>query len=182
MGILITGEGNRDIVNGSCLDPEMSPPSGGEARASDIRPRGQLDLFTIGYEGRTAESMRDTLSARGIRLLVDVREVPLSRKPGFSKNSLMSMMESHGIQYVHVRNLGSPKQTREEFKRTGDLRSFFDSYGRHLALMKEDIESLARMASEKPTVIMCLERDASKCHRSIIGSKMREIGFEITDL
>ena len=126
--------------------------------------------------------MCDTLSARGIRLLVDVRELPVSRKSGFSKNSLMSMMESRGIQYIHVRNLGSPKHVREELKRTGDLRCFFDSYGRHLALVKEDIESLARMASQEPTAIMCLERDASKCHRSIIGSRMREMGFEITDL
>ena len=182
MGNLITGEANRDIVKGSCPDSETSSLRGGDVRVGDIGQRGKGQFFTIGYEGRTAESMCDTLSARGIKLLVDVREVPTSRKPGFSKNSLINTMESHGMQYVHVRNLGSPKQTREELKRTGNLRSFFDSYGRHLALMKEDVESLARMAGEMPTAIMCLERDASECHRSIIGSRMRELGFEIIDL
>lgn len=143
---------------------------------------GRGIVFTIGYEGRSPDTFRSTLVDNDIGRLVDVRQMPRSRKPGFSKGSLSRLLSESGIEYVHMEPLGSPRAAREKLNETGDFSSFLDSYKKHLANESAGINILVRLADEMPTAIMCLERDASKCHRSVIAARLRELGFEVKDL
>jgi uncharacterized protein (DUF488 family) len=138
--------------------------------------------FTIGYEGATPESFLRTLVTRGIKGLVDVREVPRSRNPGFSSAALARMLESSAIHYVHIGSLGSPSSIRESLRLNHDLSAFFRDYERHLASVPDALEALETIASSEPTAIMCYERDPSACHRSIIASELNRRGFEIHHL
>src|SRR6266849_1892661 len=70
-------------------------------------------LFTIGYEQTPAKAVLDELEQAGVKLLVDVRAVAASRRPGFSKNQLASGLDERGISYLHLRGLGTPKNGRD---------------------------------------------------------------------
>ena len=138
--------------------------------------------FTIGYQGATPESFLKTLVSRGIKGLVDVREIPRSRKPGFSSAALARMLEINAIHYVHIASLGSPARTRELLKFNHDLSTFLRDYERHLASVPDALDALVTIASSEPTAIMCYERDPSVCHRSVITSELTRRGFEIRHL
>jgi len=68
------------------------------------------ELYTIGYEGKAVQGFVEDLVRNGIEVLVDVRELPVSRKPGFSKSKLREQVASSGIDYLHLRSLGSPRR------------------------------------------------------------------------
>src|ERR1700719_5374328 len=89
-------------------------------------------LFTIGYEQATSAAVLDELVAAGVGLLVDVRAVAASRRPGFSKRQLAAGLDERGIRYLHLRGLGTPKEGRLAARR-GDLAKLFDVYQSHLA-------------------------------------------------
>ncbi len=139
-------------------------------------------LCTIGYEGLSAGEFLERLQSNKISCLVDVREVPLSRKLGFSAAQLRSALNGCGIEYVHMKQLGSPGEARKEFHAGGDFAAFSRAYESHLSKVKREIDILAAVANEKPTAIMCYEKDVHRCHRGIIASKLREMGFSIRDL
>jgi len=153
-----------------------------EDRNEDYFRSGTLLIYTIGYEGRSLDDLSQELKSKGIGRLVDVREIARSRKPGFSSSRLAEGLFNNGIEYVHMRLLGSPKALREELKRTGDFNAFAEAYKRHLRSQRESLALLSKAASEKPTVIMCLERDPAYCHRSIIASELQEQGFSVRNL
>jgi uncharacterized protein (DUF488 family) len=74
-------------------------------------------VFTIGYEYHTdTTSLIEALRAAGVRRLVDVRELPLSRRRGFSKTALAAALATAQIEYQHVRELGNPKPYRELYR------------------------------------------------------------------
>ena len=108
------------------------------AELSCVRP-----LFTIGYEGRALEDFLDALIAQGVETLVDVRELPISRKKGFSKSALTSAVEARGISYVHIPQLGSPRRLRHRLKEDWDSDSFFREYSEYLATQQEAILMLS---------------------------------------
>jgi len=146
-----------------------------------IEPGTRL-IFTIGYEGRNLDDFSKELAANGIKRLIDVREIAWSRKPGFSSKRLSEGLSGSGIEYMHLRALGSPKALREELKQTDDFDKFADAYKMYLGAQKESLDLLSNCAIEKPTAIMCFERDPMRCHRSVIASELGELGFAIRDL
>jgi len=148
----------------------------------DSSERGIPLIYTIGYEGRSLDVFSEELRSHGIKRLVDVREIAWSRKPGFSSKRLSEGLVSNGIEYLHLRSLGSPKALREELKRTDDFSDFAEAYKRHLESQRESFDILSKSACETPTAIMCFERDPAKCHRSIIASELGELGFTVRDL
>ncbi|MDR6850865.1 uncharacterized protein (DUF488 family) [Sphingomonas sp. BE123] len=79
-------------------------------------------VFTIGYEGATIASFLAALEQAGVRQVIDVRQLPLSRRPGFSKSSLAAALAERGIGYVHLKALGTPKPGRDAAKK-GDRRT-----------------------------------------------------------
>jgi len=128
-----------------------------------------MKIFTIGYEGTTQPDLIAALQAAGVRLLADVRAVPLSRRPGFSKNILAAGLREAGIDYVGLKALGTPAEGREA-ARKGHHARLAEIYARQLDLPEAIVqaEQLKDMAAERPTALLCFERDPSGCHRSLL--------------
>lgn len=145
-------------------------------------PGSPFRIFTIGYEGQTPESFVKALESNSVKRLIDVREIANSRKVGFSAGILGNFLGKRGIEYIHLRGMGSPRDARRKLHLDNDFVSFSEKYELSLASKKEDLNMLIGLAVEKPTAIMCFERDASTCHRSIIASRMAKLGFDVRNL
>src|SRR5207253_4371258 len=126
-----------------------------------------MNLYTFGYEGLDLDAFIGRLKEAGVRQIVDVRELPLSRKKGFSKSALSAALVSHGIEYVHVATLGCPKSIRQRFKLDGDWHIYEKRFGEYLTTQAVAIRTLARLARTKAICLLCFEADYSKCHRSL---------------
>lgn len=126
-------------------------------------------LYTIGYEGATIDAFLDTLGAAGVRMLVDVRAVPLSRKPGFSKNKLAAALAERGIGYRHLQRLGTPADGRNA-ARAHDMAKMRDIYLDHLEApdAQAEMAMLLDQMRESPAALLCFERKPEDCHRSVL--------------
>ena len=128
-----------------------------------------MRIFTIGYEGTTVPEFIDALKHAGVARLIDVRALPLSRRPGFSKSPLRSALEEAGIEYVHLKALGTPSEGRAAARagRHSDLERI---YAGQLELPEAIAQSaqMLDMASEKPSALMCMEREPAHCHRTLL--------------
>lgn len=137
-------------------------------------------LHTVGYEGRSPEDFVATLVAAGVTRLVDVRELPLSRKKGFSKSALSQLLDAAGIEYVHVRALGNPKPNRERYW-AGDIEGGASAYRDHLrANSQQALDDLLLSIDDQPACLMCFERDHEVCHRDVIVDSLRELQPKLT--
>ena len=128
-----------------------------------------MRIFTIGYESATVGEFLAALKQAGVERVIDVRAVPNSRRPGFSKNLLRNELAEVGIDYVHLRALGTPADGRAAARagRTGDLKRIYDGQ----LELPEAIAQGAQMielAKEKPSALLCYERDPSGCHRTLL--------------
>ena len=131
-------------------------------------------LFTIGYEGLTHEELIALLKCAGVQRVVDVRELPLSRRPGFSKTPLAKALDAAGIEYLHVRELGNPKPTRELYKR-GDLQGGREGYRAHLNNgSRSALLELSASLTSTSTCLLCVEEHHDACHRGVIVEALRE--------
>ena len=128
-------------------------------------------LFTIGYEGSSLEDFIATLKALNIETLVDVREIALSRRKGFSKTALKNALECAGIKYQHEKSLGSPKEIRNRLKEDKDYTRYFLEFNAYLKSQDELLKKLINTHSEN-IVLMCYERDPKTCHRSAVADRM----------
>ncbi len=131
-------------------------------------------LVTIGYEGRTIDGFVAELRDAGIDVLVDVRELPLSRKPGFSKRRLSEELASAGIEYVHVRTLGSPRPVRRRLHEDGDYDAFFEAYADHLDGQQAAMRQLVALVETARVCLMCYEGEADRCHRSLLATRVED--------
>src|SRR5687768_1054410 len=84
-------------------------------------------LSTIGYEGKTLEEFLDELGSAGVEIVLDVRAVAASRRPGFSKTALAGALSERGIDYLHLRPLGTPAAGREAARagRIAEMRAIY---------------------------------------------------------
>ncbi len=137
-------------------------------------------IFTIGYEGTDIDRFITTLKLVGVNRLADVRAVALSRKKGFSKKKLAERLIAEGIDYAHFQKLGDPKSGREA-ARDGRYDEFRAIYDRHIdsSEARNALHQLKAFANEKPTCLLCFERDPELCHRSIVAKKL---GLKVFDL
>lgn len=137
-------------------------------------------LYTLGYEGRSLREFLDRLAQAGVSRLVDVRELPLSRRPGFSKTKLSEALRELGIEYVHVRPLGNPKANRERY-RAGDVEGGAEIYRRHLHNGSYSaLVELAGGLGDEPACLMCFERDHQHCHRAVIVESLGDLRPDVT--
>ena len=141
-----------------------------------------MRVFTIGYEGATMDAFLAVLNAAGVERVIDVRALPLSRRPGFSKSSLAASLADAGIGYVHLKALGTPKPARDAAKK-GDRATLEAVYAGQLDLPEAQVQAARMMslAAEKPSALLCLERDPGMCHRTLLLGAVGE-GAEIIDL
>lgn len=128
-----------------------------------------MRIFTVGYEGATQAELIATLKAAGVELVADIRAVPLSRRPGFSKNVLANGLREDGIDYVGLKALGTPPEGREAARR-GDHARLAEVYAGQLDLPDAIVagERLRELATARPTALLCFERDPHGCHRSLL--------------
>ncbi len=141
-------------------------------------------LATIGYEAATQDEVIARLQRAGVEVVIDVRAVAASRRAGFSKRVLAASLEAAGIDYLHLRQLGTPKPGRDA-ARKGRISEMHAVYEEHLREPAAQFE-LARareIARERKAALLCYEADARRCHRAILARRIRdEIGCRIEDL
>ena len=128
-----------------------------------------MKLFTVGYEGLGIDEFMSLLAENDIETIVDVREMPLSRKPGFSKKSLEAALNLSGREYVHMAALGCPKPVRDQYREDGDWKRYTKGFLKHLALQDEAVASLAALAATTNCALLCFEADHNFCHRSMVA-------------
>ncbi len=131
-------------------------------------------ILTIGYEGATLEDLVATLKQMDVDLLLDVRELPISRRKGFAKNALREGLESAGIDYQHEKALGSPKDIRHRLRDDNDYDRYFSDFGSYIDSQEELMKELADTLPDT-VVLLCFERDHKICHRSVVAARMGEI-------
>lgn len=141
-------------------------------------------LATIGYESATQADVIDRLKQAGVDIVIDVRAVAASRRAGFSKTLLAGSLRDAGIDYVHLRDLGTPKDGRIA-ARAGRVKEMHDIFERHL---EEPVAQLAlaeagEIAVERRAALLCYEAEAAVCHRRIVADLISEkTGLEVVDL
>ena len=141
-------------------------------------------LATIGYETDTQNGLIRRLKAADVELVVDVRAVASSRKAGFSKTLLGNSLNAEGVDYLHLRALGTPKPGREAARagRVDEMRRIFEA---HLEEPEAQL-ALAQatdLAKQKRIALLCYEDDPNCCHRKIVADRIREsLKCEVVDL
>lgn len=142
------------------------------------------EILTIGYEGADLDSFLSTLTSAGVEHLLDVRDLPISRKRGFSKSSLALALNAAGIKYTHLKALGDPKAGRDAMKR-GDYQGFLTVYTAHIATdgAQKALDEAAEIARSARTVLLCYERNPKECHRSLVVEHLqRRVSFGVRHL
>ena len=134
-----------------------------------------MQIFTIGYEGATQAEVVERLKGAGVDLLIDVRAVAASRRAGFSKTVLGESLKAEGIDYLHLRGLGTPKAGRDAARKghVAEMRAIFAD---HLAEPQAQLEyaRLKDLAGEKRVALLCFEADHAGCHRAVLAERLAE--------
>ena len=141
-------------------------------------------IFTIGYEGASLDAVLRTLAVRGVAVVLDVRELPLSRRAGFSKRPLAAALEEAGIGYLHLKGLGTPKEGRTA-ARQGDLERFWSIVEDKMRTpeAEHDLNRAAALARERPACLLCFEASPHLCHRLRVGALLHSrFGFTVEHL
>lgn len=131
-------------------------------------------LFTIGYEGAALDDFMRALKTAKIDVLLDVRELPISRRKGFSKTALGSALTEAGIRYRHEKQLGSPKTIRHRLREDGNYSRFFREFDRHLTGQSALLKTLAEELKGN-VALMCYEKDHEECHRRSVANALAEL-------
>jgi uncharacterized protein (DUF488 family) len=141
-----------------------------------------MRIFTIGYEGTTVPEFIAALTQAGVERVIDVRALPLSRRPGFSKTALGAALGEAGIEYVHLKALGTPPQGRAA-ARAGRHEELKRIYSGQLELPEAMAQSaqMLDLAAEKPSALLCMEREPAHCHRTLLLNAVAP-GAEVVDL
>lgn len=141
-------------------------------------------LATVGYETDTQAGMIDRLRAAAVELVVDVRAVASSRKAGFSKTLLANSLRDQGVDYVHLRALGTPKPGRDAARagRIDEMRRIFEAHLEEPAAVFA-LAQATDLAKTKRIALLCYEDDPDCCHRRIVADRIRErLRCEVVDL
>lgn len=130
-------------------------------------------LYTIGYEGAALDDFWTSLESSGIRTVVDIRDVPFSRKPGFSKKALSEEAARRGVRYVHLQALGDPKEGRNAAK-AGDHAQFLAIFTAHLERPEAvaDLAVAVELSRQGAACLLCYERNPKDCHRTIVATRI----------
>lgn len=131
-------------------------------------------LLTVGYEDTTLDKFIDTLKQADVTILLDVRELAISRRRGFSKRALSETLAAAGIEYRHERNLGSPRNIRHQLRADGNYRHYFDAFQTYLHSQKPLLAELAA-SLQGSVALMCFERDHTTCHRSTVAREFESL-------
>lgn len=138
---------------------------------------GAHPVATVGYEGTTVDAFLRTLRDAGVELLVDVRAVASSRRPGFAKTRLAANLAGAGIEYLHLRGLGTPADGRAA-ARAGRHAEMHRIFGAHLATdeAQGELHALADLVQAgRRVALLCFEADPAHCHRTLVATALDEL-------
>jgi len=132
-------------------------------------PSTKSTLFTLGYEGLDLPSFIAVLQKVGVQTVVDVRELPLSRKKGYSKTAFSAALSEHGIAYLHAPQLGCPKPIRVQYRANQDWSAYTKEFLAHLKTRRAEVLELAKLSRATAACLVCFEADFSMCHRTYVA-------------
>ena len=132
-------------------------------------------IHTIGYEGIDIACFLSLLREHDIKTVADVRELPLSRKPGFSKKALADMLGLNGFEYVHLPDLGCPKPIRNRYRADGNWTRYKEGFLKYLGTQDEVIADLTSKATTSNCALLCFEADYNYCHRSMVADAVKQL-------
>ncbi len=138
-----------------------------------------MTLFTFGYEGIDIETFIARLKAKNVEAVLDIRELPLSRKKGFSKTALGELLRQAGISYTHLPALGCPKFVRDQYKINKNWVEYTRGFESHLATQSEAVGEVGKFAQHVTACLICFEADFNFCHRSIVA---KEVAKQFVDI
>ena len=132
-----------------------------------------MNLATLGYEGLNPTQFFAILHAHRIETLVDVRQLPLSRKAGFSKSALRAAAADHQIAYVHLVALGCPRRIRTAYRQDNDWNHYTEQYCAYLETQQSVLHDVAQRVQQEHCCLMCFEADYRRCHRMYVADALR---------
>ena len=135
-----------------------------------------MALFTFGYEGLSIDAFISRLKKAGVTVVVDVRELPLSRKKGFSKTTFASALKDAGIAYGHLPIFGCPKPIRNQYKIDGNWKRYEKAFSAYLATQAASIADVAKFSKTTKACLVCFEADFNFCHRSLVARAAADAG------
>lgn len=138
-----------------------------------------MTIFTIGYEGLDINEFLSLLRIHDIDCVVDVREVPISRKPGFSKKGLASTLNQFGFDYVHRVRLGCPKSIRSRYHIDHNWRRYSKDFYEYLQTQHEAVAELVVMSEHANCALLCYESNPSFCHRSLVAEEVKTLAGDL---
>lgn len=150
--------------------------TGAAGNAADGRDTERTRLFTLGYEGRSLGEVLELVRSHAIDQVLDVRENPSSKKPGFSEAELREALGRIGVSYVPLPELGCASPSRHAFWKGNPPEAFFTEYRRRLAERPHAFPDLLQRVASKRSLLLCLERDPARCHRAVLVARLREEG------
>lgn len=150
---------------------------------NEARSPETADFFTVGYTGRRTGELLDAFVVNGVRTLVDVRYNPISMyRPDLSKANLGKLVEGRGLNYVHLPELGVPRDIRVKAIETGSRDAIWEWYDKHVVPLYLDNLHQFFNALEHPVALMCVEIDPRECHRHRLFVALEEKGLRGFDL
>jgi uncharacterized protein (DUF488 family) len=151
---------------------------------NDRRSLHNADFFTLGYAGRTINEILETLMLAEVATVVDVRHAAVSMyKPDFSKSNLRRHLEGAGLAYVHLPDLGIPRDIRSRAVGKQDRNELWEWYDRHVVeqFVGYNLHYVLNFA-DHPIALMCLEADPTSCHRHRLALAFERLGLRGFDL
>jgi len=131
-----------------------------------------IELMTIGYESLSPAEFFGILRRCKVSMVVDVRELPISRRVGFAKSALAAGLAENGIKYVHMLALGCPRDVRHAYREDGDWARYTRAFKNHLEIQLAALEQLSGLMKEERCCLLCFEEDYNFCHRSFVAERV----------
>ncbi len=133
-------------------------------------------LYTFGYEGLDINEFVARLEQVGVKAIVDVRELPLSRKKGFSKTAFREHLAAGKIGYFHVPALGCPKEIRNRYRDDADWQRYSRDFLSYLQTQEATVRELSKLSRATTACLVCFEADYAQCHRSYVARAAHRLG------
>jgi len=150
------------------------------------RTKMTAQIWTIGHSTRKIDIFISLLEANGIKLVVDVRKLPGSKRyPQFNKDALAASLNERGITYEHFPDLGGRRKSKPDSRNIAWRNAAFRGYADYMETeeFRNAAEQLVDLANEVgPAVIMCAEAVWWRCHRALIADYLKARGVEVTHI
>jgi hypothetical protein len=170
------GEAKQAAIRGVWSLETASLLPGNHAILALVNSVCTMALFTFGYEGFAIDGFIARLKKAGVAVVVDVRELPLSRKKGFSKKAFAAALNEAGIVYTHEPIFGCPKPVRNQYKIDGDWKRYGKAFNSYLAKQTTAVADLAKFSKTTKACLVCFEADFNFCHRSLVARAAANAG------